>query len=166
MSATPPPPSSPLPEDADDSLEEIDTLTGKEKFRALQKRLSSSNTMYSSPSGVTSLSQSESPPSEAAPPPNKKPHVMDGGEDRDAVFLDDENVASSRAKKLTHATKDRPRRRNVRQPSREKLRKCANPERLEQPVQEPEAITMQEDGSDSPPSLPPLPATPPPPPSG
>ena len=153
-------------------MEVIDSLTGKEKFRALQKRLSSSSTMYSSPSGVASLSRSEdSPP--AAPPPSKKSHVGAGDErptggDKDSVFVEEEKVASSRAKKLTHATKDRPRRK-VRQPSREKLRSQASVERLEspmQPVEKPGEISMEEMGSDVPPSFPPLPTTPPPPPSG
>ena len=173
MSATPPPPNSPLPVDADDSLEEIDSLTGKEKFRALQKRLSSSSTMYSSP--VSLSSGSESPPP-AAPPPYKKPHVVEdfsitSEEGSDSVFVEEEKEASSRAKKLTHATKDRPKRK-VRQPSRGKIREeVSNGSFEEHPVEfaeepQPDDVTMQESGLGPPPSLPPMPDTPPPPPTG
>lgn len=98
MSATPPQ----LSVDEDDSLDEIDSLTGKEKFKALQRRISNSTSVYS-PAAVTTKSPSESPP--ATPPKAKRSH---------------EKTASVNAKKLTHATKDRPRRK-VRLPSRELL---------------------------------------------
>lgn len=148
MSATPPPPSgTPPPDDEDQSLEEIDCLSGKEKFRALQKRLSSSSTMYSS--AVSSPNTiSPSPPLAASPaPPPKKPHI------------DEEIEASKNAKKLTHATKDRPRRK-VRLPSRELRRE--NLEKLDPPVRPPLPIEMMEASESE--LLPPTPDSSPPPP--
>ena len=156
MSATPPPPpdGAPPPEDGDDSLEVIDNLSGREKFKALQKKLSTSNTMYSS--SVSSQSaMSPSPPQTASPaPPPKRPHV------------DEEKEASKNAKKLVHATKDRPRRK-VRLPSREMRRESLD--KLEPPARPP---LPSEGGSDDeeegvldlPPPPPPPDSAPPPPP--
>ena len=97
---TPPPiPSSPPPPS---KMEDTGVMRRgrrtSEKFKALQKMLSESKGMYTSPSG------SSSPP---APPPNKKPH-LDGEED------------VHEPPKLSHATKSRPKR-NVRPPSRNSL---------------------------------------------
>ncbi len=134
MSATPPPPSG--GEDTD--LDEIDSLTGKEKFKALQKMLSSSGSMYS-PSAVAASSTSESPP---APPPKR-------------TRVDDEKIA---AKKLTHATKDRPRRK-VRLPSREKLRRDSV-EQLDPPLRPPLPNNTAMEDEEGLPPLPPPPAAP------
>ena len=86
------------PRDENLTIEEIDALTGSEKFRALQKRLSNSDIMY----GCSSSSPSET---FRAPPP-KRSHL---------------NEEEAVVRKLTHYTKDRPRRK-VRLPSRESRR--------------------------------------------
>ena len=141
MSATPPLPSSPPPRDEDASMDEIDALSGSEKFKAVQRKLSNSSLMYSS-APTTPRSPSGSPP---APPP-KRQHV------------DDEKMASENAKRLTHATRDRPRRK-VRLPSREMRR-----ESLETPVSSPlpkDIEEEEEEGLDLPPPPPPPDSTPP-----
>ena len=141
MASTPPVVSS----DEDSSLDEIDSLTGKEKFKALQRRISSSTSMYS-PAAGTVRSLADSPP---APPP-KRTHTAD-----------DEKIASLNAKKLNHATKDRPRRK-VRLPSRENLRRGSSEQLQDPPLRPPlpNSTSMEEDEEDVPGVLPPLPPPP------
>lgn len=129
--------------DEDISLDEIDSLTGKEKFKALQRRISSSTSMYS-PTAETVRSPADSPP---APPP-KRTHTTD-----------DEETALN-AKKLTHATKDRPRRK-VRLPSRENLRRVGSGQLQDPPLRPPlPNNTAMEEDEDVPGVLPPLPPPP------
>ena len=91
----PPPPSSPPPGE-----EESVPKSTSDKFKALQSMLSSASTMY------TPLK--DKPSIEPAPPPSKRAHIrQDSSRDSPA---DDSS-------QLTHATKDRPRRK-VRPPSR------------------------------------------------
>ena len=85
----PPLPDSPPPPAGDEEQAE----PGRGKFKALQKMLSSSKTMYSSPGVDFSI--------QAAPPP-KKQHVSD--------------TAVEESSTLTHITRDRPKRK-VRPPS-------------------------------------------------
>lgn len=130
----PPLPDSPPPPAFDEEPAE----TGKEKFKALQKMLSSSKTMYSSPGLDFSV--------QAAPPP-KKQHMSDS------------TAAEIETQALTHATKDRPKRK-VRPPTREGKLSSMKSTDQEVPVSDamPEETPMEEDTL--PPDLPP-----PPPPS-
>ena len=140
--ATPPPVRSPPPEDEDPSLEEIDSMTGKERFQAIRRRISSSSSMYS-PGAGTVVSPADSPP---APPP-KRTHV------------EDENTASLNAKKLTHVTKDRPKRK-VRLPSREKLHRESLEELNPPPMPPPMSNAAMDEDDDELTEVPPLPPPP------
>lgn len=128
----PPLPDSPPPPAGDEEPAE----TGKDKFKALQKMLSTSKTMYSSPSTDFSV--------QVAPPP-KKQHMIDS--------------STSESPKLTHTTKYRPKRK-VRPPSREGKRSSVKEANQEagKPDTLLEELLMVDDAL--PPDLPP-----PPPPS-
>lgn len=124
-------------------LEEVGCFVSKEKFRALQTMLSSSSTMYSSEVSL-STDRSPSPPAASPAPPPNGPHA------------DEEKETSKNGKKLTHVTKDRPRRK-VRPPSRELWRK--NLVKLHPPARPPlPKVTMMVESNGSV-----MPVLPPPP---
>ena len=133
----PPLPGSPPPSEEDPPEDRVSSRAPSEKFRALQKMISSSPTMYSA----------KKPDYSVGAPPTKRQHR----EQLDAY----EEPAAGESPKLTHRTLDRPKRKS-RAPSRGKLRERVLQSQPDDPTAGAEVSTASDTEAESaPPGLPP-----------